>query len=203
MNNQDYTFPGYAKILHAGMAIFGISAFLTAELAEHGAESTGYYLHAYLGFSLASFIFARAVGGISGSGCMRFSGWSPFSRRQWRLALEDVRSLSRLRVPNRNMHEGLAGLTQAFGLAVFALMAATGSGLFLLKGGPDTDLFEAFEETREIGEVLIPLYLLLHVGSVVVHSLAGSPIWHRMWKFSASGNENQSKIVPVHHHDES
>lgn len=201
MNNHDYTFPGYAKILHAGMAIFGISAFLTAELAEHGAESTGYYLHAYLGFSLASFIFARAVGGISGSGCMRFSGWSPFSRRQWRLALEDVRSLFRLHVPSRNMHEGLAGLTQAFGLAVFALMAATGSGLFLLKGGPDTDLFEAFEETHEIGEVLIPLYLLLHVGSVVVHSLAGSPIWHRMWKFSTSGNENQSKMIALHKYD--
>ena len=201
MNNQDYTFPGYAKILHAGMAIFGISAFLTAELAEHGAESTGYYLHAYLGFSLAGFIFARAVGGISGSGCMHFSGWSPFARGQWRLALEDVRSLFRLRVPNRNMHEGLAGLTQAFGLVLFALMAATGSGLFLLKGGPEAGLFEALEEAHEIGEVLIPLYLLLHVGSVVVHSLAGSPIWHRMWKFNIVGNKNKSKIVPVHHHE--
>lgn len=81
------------------------------------------------------------------------------------------------------MHEGLAGLTQAFGIALFAWMGATGTGLFLLGGGPESGLFEIVEEVHEIGEALIPVYLALHVGSVVLHSLAGHPVWQRMWTF--------------------
>jgi ABC-type uncharacterized transport system YnjBCD permease subunit len=53
-------------------------------------------------------------------------------------------------------------------------------------GGPESELFEIIEELHEVGEVLIPVYLALHVGSVVVHSLAGHPIWQRMWKFGAN-----------------
>jgi cytochrome b len=195
MAHHDYTFPLYAKILHSGMAIFGITAFLTAELAEDGTGSTGYYLHAYLGLSLMMLVVIRAIGGIAGSDCMRFSGWSPFSSRQWKLALQDVRDLIRLRVPERRMHQGLSGLTQAFGLILFSWMGLSGTGLFLLGGGPETALFEMVEELHEVGEALIPLYLVLHVGSVIVHSLAGKPIWQRMWKFSTYNKENQSKII--------
>lgn len=200
MAHHDYSYPLYGKILHAGMAIFGITAFLTAELAEDGSGTTGYYLHAYLGLSLTLFVIVRAVGGISGSGWMRFSGWSPFSSRQWQLAYDDIRSLIQLRVPERGMHQGLSGITQAFGLALFAWMGLTGTGLFLLTG-PDAALFETAEEMHEVGEGLIPLYLLLHVGSVLVHSVAGRPIWQRMWKFIEYGNQNQSKIMPNQNHD--
>jgi cytochrome b561 len=183
MANRDYTYPLYAKILHLGMAVFGIAAFLTGEGAEDGASSSGYLLHAYLGLSLATFVILRILRGIVGSGPLRFSEWSPFSRRQWALALQDAQSLLRCKVPERGMHEGLAGLTQASGLAIFAWMAVTGTGLFLLGGGPEVELFELVEEGHEAGEVLIPLYLALHVGSVLVHSLSGNPIWRRMWTF--------------------
>jgi hypothetical protein len=61
-------------------------------------------------------------------------------------------------------------------------MGATGSGLYLLAGRGGEALFESLEELHELGEGLIPLYLLLHVGSVVLHSLAGRPIWQRMWR---------------------
>ena len=195
MADHDYTFPLYAKILHSGMAIFGITAFLTAELAEDATGTTGYYLHAYLGLSLAMFVLVRLIGGMSSSDCMRFSGWSPFSPRQWRLALLDVRSLIRLRVPEREMHQGLSGLTQAFGLVVFGWMGLSGTGLFLLGTDPESALFETIEEFHEIGEALIPLYLALHVGSVIVHSLSGKPIWQRMWKFRIPNEQNPSKII--------
>jgi cytochrome b561 len=181
MASRDYTYPLCARVLHFGMAVFGIAAFLTAEGAEDGANSSAYLLHAYLGLSLATFVLLRLVRGVVGSGPLRFSDWSPFSRRQWVLALQDLRSLLRLRVPERGMHEGLAGLTQAFGLAIFAWMGATGTGLFLLTGGPEGQILELVEEAHEVGEALIPLYLALHVGSVLVHSLAGRPIWRRMW----------------------
>ncbi len=183
MTDHDYTFPLSAKILHSGLAIFGITAYLTAEAAEGGFGSTGYYLHAYLGLSLTAFILLRILRGFSGPGPMRFSGWSPLSSRQWSLALEDVRSLIQLKVPERGMHEGLAGLTQAFGLIIFFWMGLTGTGMFLLGDNTKVTLFEVLEESHEIGESLIPLYLVLHVGSVVVHSMAGKPIWQRMWKF--------------------
>ena len=186
MANQDYTYPGYAKIIHAGMAIFGVTAFLTGEIAENGAASTGYYIHAYLGLSLAMFVLVRLFVGIGGKGALRFSGWSPFSSNQWKLALEDVQSLIQLKVPERGMHEGISGITQAFGLMLFGWMGLTGTGLFILGDGAEHSLFEVIEELHEVGEALIPLYLALHVGSVLVHSMAGKPIWDRMWKFGKS-----------------
>jgi len=183
MADQNYSYPLYAKILHVGMAGFGITAFLTGELAENGSNSLGYLLHAYLGLSLATFMLLRLIRGVIGPAPLRFSDWSPVSRQQWQLARQDLSSLLRLQVPERGMHEGLAGLTQAFGIAIFALMGATGSGLFLLGGGPESGVFEIVEEVHELGEALIPLYLALHVGSVLVHSLAGNPIWQKMWTF--------------------
>ena len=99
------------------------------------------------------------------------------------MALADMRRLLSLQVPERGMHEGLAGLTQAFGIAIFALMGATGTVLFLLGGGPESALFEGVEEVHELGEALIPLYLTLHVGSVLLHGLVGNPVWRRMWTF--------------------
>lgn len=195
MTTQSYTYPGYAKVLHLGMATFGIAAFSTAEFAEHGGNSPGYLLHAYLGLSLTTFVLLRVVRGIVGSGPLRFSGWSPLSRRQWARAFEDLRSLLRLTVPDRGMHEGLAGLTQAFGLAVFALMALTGTGLFLLAGASEGDLFELVEEVHELGEALIPLYLTLHVGSVIAHSAAGHPIWQRMWDFRGSRDQQHARMT--------
>ena len=182
MTQLDNSFPRYMKILHAGLAIFGITAFLTAEMAEDGSASLGYYLHAVLGFSVTLIVMARIFAGMSGAGHARFSGWSPFSSRQWQRAWRDIRSLMRLRVPERGVHQGLSGLVQVFGLALIAIMGITGSGLVLLDGNLDDSMFHTLEEIHESGEGLIPLYLLLHVGSVVVHSVAGKPIWQRMWK---------------------
>lgn len=180
---QDYSYPWYAKLLHLGMAAFGIAAYLTGEFAEDGYNSQGYLLHAYLGLSLATFVLMRVLRGLVGPGPLRFSGWSPLSRHQWTMALQDLGNLVRFRVPERGMHEGLAGLTQAFGIAIFAWMGASGTGLFLLGGGPETELFEIVEEAHEVGEALIPLYLALHIGSVLVHSMAGNPVWRKMWTF--------------------
>jgi cytochrome b561 len=180
MNNSNY-YPLYAKIIHLGMAVFGITAFLTGELAEDGGESFGYLLHAYLGLSLASVMVLRIVAGLTSSTALSFKSWSPFSRRQWQMALHDLRSLLSLKVPERDRHQGLAGLTQAFGLILFAWMALTGTGLFLLGNGVESEAFELIEEMHEVGESLIPLYLALHVGAVLLHTLAGKPVWRKMF----------------------
>ena len=81
MTIPDYSYPWYAKLLHLGMAGFGIAAFLTGEFAEDGSNSVGYLIHAYLGLSLATFVLLRVLSGVIGSGPLRFSEWSPFSHR--------------------------------------------------------------------------------------------------------------------------
>lgn len=192
MANQEYTYPWYARAIHMAMAGFGIAAYLTAELAEGGVGSTGYLLHAYLGLSLMTSVLLRVIRGFAGPGPLRFAGWSPFSRRQWAMALQDLRSAARFRVPERGMHEGIAGLVQASGIAIFVWMGTTGTLLYLLGGSAQQGLFENVEELHEIGEALIPLYLVLHVGSVVLHSLTGNPIWRRMWTFGAAEHPRQA-----------
>ncbi len=184
MSTHNYNYPMYAKILHLGLAGFGIAAFLTGELAEDGNNSFGYLLHAYLGLSLGAFMLSRLLFGFTSSGVIRFSSWSFFSRRQWATAFEDVRNLFRLRVPERGPHEGLAGLTQALGLIIFSVMALTGTWLFVLGGGAESSTFEVIEEIHELGEPLIPLYLALHIGAVILHTVAGKSIWKRMFSFS-------------------
>ena len=83
------------------------------------------------------------------------------------------------------MHEGLAGLTQFFGLLIFTWMAATGSALFFMAGAPETEIWEIVEEVHEVGEALVPLYLVLHIGSVIMHVFEGNPVWKRMWSFGS------------------
>lgn len=180
--NYSYSLP--ARLIHMGLAVFGIAAYLTAEAAEHSDDGFGYQLHAYLGLTLMAFILLRAFGGYFGSASMRFSSWSPFSKSQWAQALDDVKNLLQFKLPERGMHEGIAGLVQAFGLIIFAWMGATGTALYFINESTHGTLFEIFEETHEVGESLIPLFLLMHIGAVIAHSLAGKPNWKKMWHFN-------------------
>ena len=181
MLRESQMYPTYAKLLHFGLAAFGIAAWLTGELAEDGADTAGYLLHAYLGLTVGVVILSRVIAGFRPGGALSFSGWSPFSRRQWSLALQDVGGLLQFRLPERASHDGLSGLVQVFGLALFGWMALTGTGLFFLGGGPETDVLEMLEELHEVGEALIPLYLATHVGAVILHTFAGDAVWKRMF----------------------
>jgi len=175
--------------MHLGLAAFGIAAFLTGDWADDGTNSTGYLLHAYLGLSLGAVALLRVAEGLTGRRPMRFSSWSPFDRRQWELALTDLRQMARFRLPERGMHEGLAGLVQAFGLAVFAWMAATGTAMYFMVGSLSHDSYELLEEVHEIGEGLIPAYLVLHVGAVLLHSISGDPVWQRMFTLRSAARD--------------
>ena len=78
----------------------------------------------------------RIWNGFFGTQEARFSQWVPYNPERLRMAWEDVLNLLRLKLPNRPPHQGLAGVVQTFGLAVFAWMAVTGSlmALFLTPG---------------------------------------------------------------------
>lgn len=186
MNDEKYTYPAYVRIIHLGLALFGITAFLTGELAEDGGASIGYLLHSYLGLSLACMMFLRILVGFTSTKALSFKGRAPFSKQQWVFALEDFRTLLKLKIPERPMHQGLAGMTQVFGLLIFFWMSLTGTLLFMLGSGVDSGLFEFVEEVHEVGESLIPFFLVLHIGAVVLHTLCGKPIWKKMFNYRSS-----------------
>ena len=182
MNDTNNVYPRTTRLVHMGLAIFGIAAYLTAEAAENGSNSLGYLLHAYLGMTLSFFIILRILQGYTGAAEARFSNWSPFSKRQAGIAIEDLKGLARFKIPERDLHEGIAGMVQAFGLVVFAWMSATGGVLFFIDERSNEGLFEIFEELHEVGEGLIPMFLVLHVGAVILHSLKGTGFLKRMWR---------------------
>ena len=101
--------------------------------------------------------------------------------------MEDLRGLLTLKFNKRGPHQGIAGLVQAVGLLIFAWMAVTGSGIYLLGGNAESALFEVVEEAHEVGEGLVPLYLVLHVGAVILHTLVRKPVWQHMFKFGRAG----------------
>ena len=175
-----------SQFLHWGLAIFGIAAWLTGDNADDGFSSNGFLLHLYLGLAVFIFIVSRFAAGIFSHGKLSFKGWTYFNRQQWRMAAEDIGQLIRLKLPQRDIHQGIAGLVQFSGLILFLWMAASGTTIFLLQNSTGSALFEAVEEGHEVGEALIPLFLILHVGAVIVHTLSGDPVWKSMVKKDAS-----------------
>ncbi|ACV27545.1 cytochrome b/b6 domain-containing protein [Kangiella koreensis] len=180
MNTETYS--RSSQLLHWGLALFGIIAWLTGENADDGFNSNGFLLHLYLGLAVLTFILLRFGAGILSNGKLSFRGWTIFTREQWRLAAQDIGQLVRFKLPHRKMHQGIAGLVQFSGLLLFLWMAASGTLIFLLQNSSESTLFEAIEEGHEVGEVLIPLFLILHVGAVIVHTLAGDHVWKSMVK---------------------
>ena len=173
-----------SRLIHLGMVIFGISAWLTGELAEvEEGGRFGYDLHSWLGIGLTVFILLRITTGLIGPAHVRFSQWVPVTRERLDQVVDDTRALLMFRLPDRPLHYGLSGLVQFLGLLVFTLMALTGSILFVMlePGTEAKGLVHLVEELHETGELLIPLYLAIHVGAVVLHALAGRHKWRRMF----------------------
>jgi cytochrome b len=173
------------RIIHLGFILFGISAWLTGELAEdfEEGETLGYNIHSWLGLALAAVIAMRLVYGFVGPANIRFFTWFPVTGARLATVWDDIRAMLLLKFPDAPLHHGLAGLVQAAGLLLFAWMAATGTWLyfFLVPGMEAEGLLHLVEELHEVGEELIPVYLVLHVGAVVLHALAGRHKWRKMF----------------------
>jgi cytochrome b len=185
MPSQEERFDLFTRIIHMGLVTFGIAAWLTGELAEDYDEAAdwGFIIHSWIGMGLAVFILLRVLYGIFGPETVRFTSWVPYNKGRLILAWQDVLTLLRFALPERPAHVGLSGLVQTFGLLVFGWMALTGSLLFFfLEPGTKASGFMHFvEELHEAGEGLIPVFLVLHVGAVVLHSLIDRSFLKRMF----------------------
>jgi cytochrome b561 len=100
-----------------------------------------------------------------------------------RAVLEDLWTLVKLKLPDRPTHSGLSGLVQTFRLAAFAWMAVTGSLMFfyLTPGNKVRGFLHPIKEMHKAAVWLIPLYLGIHAGAVLLHALAGDYRWRRIF----------------------
>ena len=174
----------FSRVIHLGILVPGLSAWLTGELAGdfEKAKHLGFTVHKWLGITLAVFVCLRLIYGLLGPRTYRFAQWLPYTKDRLKAAWEDVLGLLRFRLPDRPTHIGLAGLVQAFGLALFVWMALTGTLMFfyLVPGQKARGVMHFIEEIHEIGESLIPIFLILHVGAVILHALFGRQLWRPM-----------------------
>ena len=72
--------------------------------------------------------------------------------------------------------------TKALWLLTFTWMALTGSLMFfyIRPGQKAGGLLHSTMEIHEIGEGLIPVFLVLHVGAFLLHALAGRHKWRKV-----------------------
>jgi cytochrome b len=173
------------RLVHLGLTCFGLLAFFTGLWAGDykKVHHLGFSLHKWLGLAVCFFIFFRLWLGFFGERGTQFSQWIPYTRDRALMVLEDLVNLLRLRLPDRPTHQGLAGVVQIFGLAVFAWMALTGTLMFffLQPGGKARGMMHLIKELHEIGLWLIPIFLGIHVGAVTLHALAGNQVWRQVF----------------------
>lgn len=184
MDNVSHRPPRGIRFIHAGLAVFGIAAFLTGELAEESTRlSAGYWLHAYLGLTLAVFLFSRLFTGLIYRS-WSVSGWWHGKKRILPAIVDDCRQLLHFHLPEHHDHGGLAKLVQTFGLGIFLWMATTGAIMFIYGGTAETGLLHLVGEAHEAAGGLIPVFLVLHIGAVILHTLSGHDMLKRMNPFS-------------------
>lgn len=175
----------FSILLHFGLMIFGVLAWLTGDWAGDYKKinQVGFTVHKMLGLGTALFVAARLFHGFCGPKSARFATWLPYTPDRVKMVLEDIRGLLTLKLPERPPRQGLAGLWEASGLAVFTWMSATGFAmfLFLIPGQKAHGAVRLVKELHEVGEWLIPIFLAVHVCAVILHALAGDHRWRKMF----------------------
>lgn len=170
--------------IHLLLALLGVAALVSGQFADdyRRAVHTGFDIHRWIGLGMSIALALRIVWGFAGPPAVRFCQWVPFTLHRLVVVLQDLKSLLALRLPVSEEHQGLAGLIQAIGLAAFLWMAASGTLMwfYLEPGTRATGWLHTVKELHEGGQPVAIAYVAIHVGAVLVHSLAGHPVWRRM-----------------------
>ena len=172
------------RLLHLGLACFGLLAWGTGWLADDYKElrHSGFTIHGWIGIGTAVFLGLRLLYGIIGPRPVRFWNWVPVTPGRVRLVMEDLRGLLRFQLPDREPRQGLAAVVESLGLAIFLFLSGTGIALFLYlePGMKARGTMHFVKELHEAGEILLPFFIGIHAGAVLLHALAGKHLWRRM-----------------------
>lgn len=177
-------FDNFTKILHFGLAAFAILAWATGDIADDYKKtvSLGFYIHGVIGTGAGFFIAIRILYGIVGPRSVRFMTWVPFTKERIDYALADLKGLLAFKLPERQPRQGIAALVEVSGLLILLFLAITGVMLFfIIEPGHKTYGFIHFvKELHESGEILLPFFLSIHAGAVILHAMAGNHLWKKM-----------------------
>lgn len=190
----------FVRFWHLAMVALCLAAWLTGDLADDykKVEYTGFLIHGWIGMAVTVTVCIYLGYGLAGPKQSSFSQWSPFTGEQLRQTWADLAGPVRFRLSEHKSRHGLAGLVQFFGILTFVWLAATGLWMYLFvePGIKMKGALHAIKEAHEIGEVVIPLYLCVHIGAVIVHSLNGNHVWKEIFFM-------QKKMVPPKNHKKS
>ncbi|WP_417910278.1 cytochrome b/b6 domain-containing protein [Candidatus Electronema sp. PJ] len=192
MNTENTVIPGATAPLgnpvrfwHLAMIALVLMAVLTGDRADDykQIEHAGFLLHGTIGvtvFVALCFYFLYSFLGPQGS---RLTTWFPLTLNRLKQTGKDLAVLSRFKLPEHKRRQGLAGLVEFFGLMAFSWLAVTGTLMFFFmeRGVKAQGIMHAVKEAHEIGTVLIPVYLVIHVGAVIAHSVTGHQVWKEMF----------------------
>jgi cytochrome b561 len=173
-------------VIHAGITVFGLMAWMTGDWAGDYKKLShpGFSLHRGIGICLALFILARLLYGVLGPEEFRWGRLIPLDLKAWLASVvEDLQSLLKLELPDRPRFWGVKGAVQLFGLLVFSWMALTGSLLYtyLEPGRRAHGLLHLIKEVHEVGKILIPIFLVLHLTGVLLDAFWGRQKWRRVF----------------------
>jgi cytochrome b len=173
------------RFIHLALAVLCLAAWGSAQFAGDykNAAHLGFSVHEFIGLGFTAALLVRVLAGLLGPRQARFATWFPLAAGNRRLIGEDLRNWAVLRFPERAPHEGVAGLVQFLGLLVFLAIAATGTLLawYLEPGMRATGWLHDLKEVHEAAQILIPVYLGLHVGGTLLHALLGQHLWREMF----------------------
>lgn len=181
------------RFWHLAMIALVLIALLTGEGADDykKMEHAGFLLHGKVGLTVFAALCLYFLYSLIGPQGHRLSNWFPFTGARLRQTGKDLTVLTRFKLPEHNRRQGLAGLVQFFGLLVFSWLAVTGTLMyfFMERGAKAHGFMHTVKEAHEVGTMLIWVYLALHVGAVIAHSLTG----HQLWKDIFFLNREQGK----------
>jgi cytochrome b len=180
------------RIWHLAMIALVLIALITGEGADDykKMEHAGFLLHGKIGLAVFTALCCYFLYSLLGPQGSRLSTWFPLVPSRLKQTGSDIAVLTTFKLPEHKRRQGLAGLTEFFGLMVFSWLACTGTlmYLFMERGVKAHGFMHTVKEAHEIGTMLIWVYLALHVGAVIAHSLTGHQVWKEMFFLKKQGS---------------
>jgi hypothetical protein len=162
------------------------------EIQKDEKEQVSFLIHGCIGtilfFSLC-FYFAY---GIHQS---HFFKCFPFTRQKLRQSGNDIIALVRFKEPEYRRYQGVSGLIHFFGILVLCWFSVSGIIMqYFIE--PDSCVPMRVLKLQEMhikGKFLIPIYLGLHLGTVILYALSGNHLWKEIFQWKSCFKKNSSE----------
>lgn len=173
------------RFWHLAMIALVLMAVITGDGAGDykKVEHAGFFLHGTIGVTVFLALCFYFLYSFLGPQASRLITWFPLTLNRLKQTGQDIAVLFRFKLPEHKRRQGLAGLVEFFGLMVFSWLAVTGTLMFFFmeRGAKAQGIMHAVKEAHEVGTALIWVYLAVHVGAVIAHSVTGHQVWKEMF----------------------